>query len=160
MTRFACRTKHSVHTKVHVRHHVTQQDHRHELAGVGQRCLRGSEEKQNRIKEGQTDNHKQESDNQVQGYRISQKVLCCLIVLLSQFHTNTSRRTDTHRCTKGSTQVHKGERDTQTRDGFRTNDLSDHGTVDNVIETSSRHSHNCRKGILPKQSPHWFLSQL
>ena len=149
MTRLACRTQHGIHTEVHVRHHITKQNHRHELTGVGQRRIRSTEEDQDRIEEYQTDDHKGEADNQVQRYRITQQVLSRLIVTLPQFHTDTRRRAHTHGSTEGCTQVHKGESDTKTRNSLRPHNLTDHGTVDDIVEARCRHGYNGRQGILP-----------
>ena len=114
--------------------HITQKDHLHELTGIGQRHVGGSKEPENRFQEDQTDHHEQETNNQVQCHGIAQQMFGRLIVPLSEFHTDTCRRSDTDGCTKGSRQVHEGESDAQTGDGLRTNHLSDKCTVNDIIK--------------------------
>ena len=138
--------------------HITQQDHLHKLSGIGKCHVRGTKEAQDRIEENETHCHEKESDNQIQGDGITQQVLCRLIVFPPQLHTDTGGSAYTDSGTKGSTQVHKGERDAKTRNGLRTHYLSDHGTVDDIIETRRRHSHNGWQGILPKQLSYRLLT--
>ena len=159
MARFACSSEHGIRTEVHVRHHVTQQDHNHKLPGIGQCGVRSTEESEDRIEEQQREHHKREADDQVQRHRITQQVLGYTIVFLTQFHADARRGTHAHSRTEGSTQVHKGECDAKTSDSFRTHNLSDHGTVDDIIEARCRHGDNGGQGILPKQLSYRFLSQ-
>ena len=63
--------------------HVSQQDHRHKLAGIRQCHITGSEEQQDGIQKQQTDHHKRETDDQVQGNGVTQQMLCCLVVFLA-----------------------------------------------------------------------------
>ena len=83
MLRFSCSTQHSVQSEVHVRNHVTQQNHNHKLAGIWQGYIAGSEESQDRIKEQQTDSHKRETYYKVQRNGVTKQILRYLIIALT-----------------------------------------------------------------------------
>ena len=133
MTRLSGGSQDRIHAKVHVRHHIAQQDDNHEFAGIGQRHVAGSEEAQNGVEEQQTDDHEQESHNEIQRHRIAQQLLGTLIVVLTQFHTDTRRRTHAHSSSECRTEVHEGKRNAQAGNGIRPDHLSDEGAVDDVI---------------------------
>ena len=90
MRRFSSCSQYGVQPKVHVGNHITKQYHNHKLASVWQGYITGSKESQNRIKEQQTDQHKQGTYYQVQRYSITKQILRYLIVFLPQFYANTS----------------------------------------------------------------------
>ena len=71
MARLPCCSQHGIHAKVHVRHHVAQQNDHHESTGIGKRNIRSTEETQNGVKEYQTHGHKQKADDEVQRHRIA-----------------------------------------------------------------------------------------
>ena len=78
--------QHGVHTEIHVRHHIAQKYHLHELTGVGQCHIRGTEEQQDWVEEQQTDHHEYESNQQIERHRITQQMFRRLIVLLTKLH--------------------------------------------------------------------------
>ena len=135
MTRFAGSPQHGIHTEVHVGHHVTQQDDRHKLPGIGQRHLRSSKEKEDGVQEHQAHHHEDKADNQVQRHGITQQILCPLVVALSQLDGNTRRGTHAHSRSECRTKVHERKRDAKTGYSLRTHQLSNKGPVNDVIET-------------------------
>ena len=102
MTRLSGGSQDRIHAKVHVRHHIAQQDDSHKLAGIGQCDIAGAKEAQDGVQEYQAYHHKQEADNQVQRHRIAQQMLGSPIVALPQFDTDTGRGTDADSRTKGT----------------------------------------------------------
>ena len=103
-----------IHTEIHVAHHIAQQDDDHILMGIDERLVAGSEESQDRVEEEQTDDAQSDTDDEVQRNRVTQNVLRCGIVFLSQLHADGSRRSYAHTGSEGSGEVHEGEGDGET----------------------------------------------
>ena len=82
MARFSRCTQHGIHTKIHVGHHISQEDGLHELTGIRQSNIRRTEETKNRIKKYQADCHEQEAHNGIQRYRITKQMLSSSIITL------------------------------------------------------------------------------
>ena len=89
MTGFTSSSQYRIQPEIHMSDHVSQEDDNHKLTGIRKGGIRRAKETQNGIKENQTDDHKKESDDQVECHRISQKVLSPFVVTLSQTYTDT-----------------------------------------------------------------------
>ena len=98
--------------------------------------------------------------DEVQRDSVSQYVFGRFIVFLAQFHRYGRRGAHADTCPEGCPKVHKGKRNGQSGDGFRTYYLSDKHPVDDVIQRSGRHGYDGWQGILPKQLPHRLCTKL
>ena len=103
-----------IHAEIHVAYHIAQQDDDHILMGIDERLVAGSEESQDRVEEEQTDDAQSDTDDEIQRNRVTQNVLRCGIVFLSQLHADGSRRSYAHTGSEGSGEVHEGEGDGET----------------------------------------------
>ena len=103
-----------IHTEIHVAHHIAQQDDDHILMCIDERLVAGSEESQDRVEEEQADDAQSDTDDEIQRNRITQNVLRCGIIFLSQLHADGSRRSYAHTGSEGCGEVHEGEGDGET----------------------------------------------
>ena len=153
---FARRSQQGVHAKVHVAHHVAQQDNHHVFMSVGEGGFAGSEETKDRVEQQQADDAEADTDDKIQCECVTQNVLCGLVVLLSQLHADGSGSAHAHTGTEGSGEVHEGEGDGETRDSQGTHALTDEHTIHDVVERGCGHRYHGRQGILYEQLAHWF----
>ena len=77
-----------IHAEIHVAHHITQQDDDHIVTCIDECLVAGSEESQNRVEEEQTDHAQSDTDDEIQRNCVTQNVLGCSIILLSQLHAD------------------------------------------------------------------------
>ena len=67
----ACCPEQGIHAKVHVAHHVAQQDDDHILVSIDQRLVAGSEEPKDGVEEEQTDDTQSDTDDEIKRYRVA-----------------------------------------------------------------------------------------
>ena len=152
-------TQHGIHTEIHVRDDVAQQDDLHESTCIRECMVACTKEAKNGIEEDKADHGEGYTYNKVECHRVAKKLFCRLIITLSKLHRYRSRRTDTYCCTESGAKVHKGKGNGKTGDSHRTHHLTDKHTVDDIVERSCRHCHHCRQCILQQQMPYGFCAQ-
>ena len=137
-------------------------DDAHVFPGVEYRPVAGSEEIQNRIQEGQSDNREQYSDYQVQREHIGQDLLGRVVVLLPEQHRYQGHSSHADQGSHGRGEVHQREGHRKSADRVRADpgNMADIDAVDHIIQRSSGLGYDTRDRIHLKEFSDLFRSEL
>ena len=132
-----------------MRYGIAQGDNGHVVPCKGQRCVRRSEEPQDRIHPDQGDQRKYQAGYDIERNVVTKDLACYPIVFLPQKDGNHGCSANSHQRAKSGGNVHQGEGYRKAGDGKRTNigNMADIDAVHHIIKRRRCHGNDAGDSV-------------
>ena len=144
-------TEHIIQAMEQMRYDISVEDDAHILARIGKSLLAGTKEEEQIVDIDQSEDHDNQAQHHVEQNHVTQDILRCSLIALTQADRGKRSRTCSDHSAKGRREVHHRHRKSQTSDGQRAYTLSHEDTIDNVVERCSNLRNDGRQRIAQQQ---------